>query len=140
MKQRGRKSAASLEVVQPNNVHAIQRPEPNTELTPAQSIEWVAVVNGMPAEWFPRETHALLTQYCRHVVSARRIGELIEGLINGDTESDNWIADYDQLLRMQEREGRAMSSLATRMRISQHSQWQNTKSKTKTKGKPLHLS
>jgi hypothetical protein len=85
-------------------------------LTDEQSEEWWAVVNRMPADWFPRETHGMLAQYCRHVVSARRVAQLIDQ----ETASEQFDVDrYDQLLRMQEREGRAISSLATRMRISQ---------------------
>ena len=36
-------------------------------------IEWCAVVNRMPADWFPRETHGMLVQYCRLIVGARRL-------------------------------------------------------------------
>jgi hypothetical protein len=75
----------------------------------------------------------MLEQYCRYVVSARRVGEMIESLLSGDMDSGNWIADYNQLLIMQEREGRAMSSLATRMRLSQQSKY----TKNKSKGGPL---
>jgi hypothetical protein len=46
-------------------------------LTDEQATEWWAVVNRLPADWFPRETHALLIQYCRHVVSARRVAQLL---------------------------------------------------------------
>lgn len=118
MDGRGRKSAASLEVVTAVGgvVSAIQRPEPPPELTDEQSHEWRAVVNRLPAEWFPRETHGLLAQYCRHVVAARRIAQLIAEFEARD-EID--VEQYDRLLKMQEREGRAISSLATRMRISQ---------------------
>jgi hypothetical protein len=70
----------------------------------------------LPADWFPRETHALLTQYCRHVVAARRVAQLIEGA-EGAAEFD--VETYERLLRMQEKEGRAVSSLGTRMRITQ---------------------
>lgn len=74
------------------------------------------MVNRMPADWFPRETHALLTQYCRHVVRSRRIAQLIAAC---EASEDLDLEQYDKLLKMQEREGRAISSLATRMRITQ---------------------
>ena len=59
----------------------------------------------------------MLAQYCRHVVEARRIAQLIQRM-QADNEGFN-VKDYDRLLKMQDREGRAISSLATRMRISQ---------------------
>ena len=116
MAQRGRKSADSLQVVTPGNVSSLARPEPPSDLTPEQADEWWAVVERMPADWFPRETHGLLTQYCRHVVTARRVAQLVQ---SEEGAEDLDITRLDQLYKMQEREGRALSSLATRMRISQ---------------------
>ena len=73
------------------------------------------------------ETHDMLAQYCRHVISSRHVADLIEML----TAQEVFAAkDYDRLLKMQEREGRAMSALATRMRLSQ----QSTYSKDRKKG------
>ena len=134
MGQRGKKSSASLSVVAP--VQAITRPDAPRNLTVEQAAEWDAVVSRMPADWFPRETHALLAQYCRHVVSAARVSDLIESIVKGETESDNWVADYDRLLKMQEREGRAISSLATRMRISQQSTFDKEKKKGTSRKRP----
>jgi hypothetical protein len=123
--QRGRKSVASFEVL-PAKVTAIQRPDAPYDLTDEQAAEWWAVVNRMPADWFPRETHALLAQFCRHVVSARRVAQLIQQMEKSDNFS---VDDYNKLLAMQEREGRAISSLATRMRVSQHSTYDEKKRK-----------
>lgn len=116
MAKRGRASAAALEVVTANPVQTIQRPDAPYDLTDEQSQEWWAVVNRMPADWFPRETHGMLAQYCRHVVAARRVAQLVA---QAEKEPALDVENYDRLLKMQEREGRAISSLATRMRISQ---------------------
>lgn len=128
MKQRGRKSTASLTVVQ--EVVALERPGAPDDLTEEQAEEWICVTDGLPAEWFSSVTHGLLTQYCRHVVAARKVSQLIANIEAGDQLI---IEDYDRLLKMQEREGRALSSLATRMRITQ----QATYDKTKKKSVPL---
>lgn len=132
MGTRGRKSAASLAVaVQP--IETIQRPDAPYDLTDEQTDEWWAVVNRMPADWFPRETHGMLAQYCRHVISARRVAQLIEQ----ETAAEAFdVARYDQLLKMQEREGRAISSLATRMRISQQATFDKSKKKPAQTRKP----
>lgn len=116
MAARGRKSAASTQIVVPSTVEVVERPLPPQELTPEQADEWVAITERMPADWFPRETHGMLTQYCRHVVAAKRVAQLITRI---EKSRNLDIDDYDKLLKMQEREGRAMSSLATRMRITQ---------------------
>lgn len=118
MAKRGRVSAASTEVstVATAEVETVQRPDAPYDLTDEQAEEWWAVVNRMPADWFPRETHGMLAQYCRHVVAARRVAQLVTSI---EAEKVFDIGAYDKALKMQEREGRAISSLATRMRISQ---------------------
>lgn len=133
MGTRGRKSAASLTVVSGNGIEAVERPRPLPELTDEQSGVWLDIVNRLPADWFPVETHGLLAQYCRHIISARRVAQLIEQAESGDGLE---IEDYDRLLKMQEREGRALSSLATRMRLSQQATYDAKKQKPKAAKKP----
>ncbi len=81
----------------------------------AQIAEWLALVSALPADWFPRETHGLLTDYCRHVVRSRRVALLIGVVESGDMID---IGKLDLLYKMAERESRAASSLATRLRIT----------------------
>jgi hypothetical protein len=133
MGERGRTSAAALSVVSPSGVSTIRRPSPPSDLTDEQADEWRAVVNRLPADWFPRETHGMLAQYCRHVVAARRVAQLIEAVESG---SGLDIEQYDRLLKCQDREGRAISSLATRMRLSQQATYDNKNKKPIESKKP----
>lgn len=135
MGARGKQSAASMMAVPSGDVVAIPRPKPPGDLTIDQAHEWLSVVNRMPADWFPRETHALLIQYCRHVVSSRHVAGMIDNFLADEVEPKS-IEQYNKLLIMQEREGRAMSSLATRMRVSQHAQYNYKKQSGETKAKP----
>ena len=73
-------------------------------------------MESVAADWFQPDTYPLLVQYCRHTVAARRVASLVEHAEGGETID---VVEYDRLLKMQEREGRAMSSLAVRMRICQ---------------------
>ena len=118
MRQRGRKSAASLAVMQmAGPLDRVERPDAPYDLTDEQATEWRAIVNRMPADWFTRETWPMLAQLCRHVIASRRLAMLIaaeetgEGMLN----TDLWL----KLLAAQERESRAISSLSGRMRLSQ---------------------
>jgi len=111
-------------MIKPTKITAVERVDPLGDLTPEQAHEWRAVVNRLPVDWFPPETHSLLAQHCRHVVSATHVAGLIENLLASDDFS---LDDFDRLLRMQEREGRALSSLATRMRITQQAQYSHRK-------------
>ena len=136
MEGRGRRSAASLSVISSSGIETVERPRPPQDLTPEQGAEWISVVNRMPADWFPRETHGMLAQYCRHVVASRRVAQLIAAAESDEDEQEFSVKDYDRLLKMQEREGRAISSLATKMRLSQQSTYDKSKRKPGQVRKP----
>jgi hypothetical protein len=125
-----RKSVAALSVVPAPHGH--KRPEPPDELTAEEAVEWSVVVNRLPADWFPDESHQLLVQYCRHVVRARDIAGLLRRFDLEWTETLEGLQRYDKLTAMGEREGRAISSLATRMRLSQQSRYQKATAATRT--------
>lgn len=131
MATRGRKSKADLAAVP--QVSKIPRAKPPADLSDEQQFEWTAVVNRLSADHFPRETHGMLAQYCRHVVAARRVAQWIANMEDLETLD---IDEYDKLLKMQEREGRAMSSLATRMRLTQQSTYDAKKQKPKQGKRP----
>jgi hypothetical protein len=118
-------------MIGPSGIETVRRPDPPNELTDEQAVEWREVVNRMPADWFGRETHGMLAQYCRHVVAARRVAELV-ATIEKDQDFD--LLAYDRALKMQEREGRALSALATRMRVSQQTAY-DPKRKRQSAGK-----
>jgi hypothetical protein len=97
--------------------------------------EWVAIVNAMPAEWFGRETWPLIAQYCRHSIAARRISQLIDRLEANESQAFN-LPEYNQLLGMQEREGRAMVALARSMRLAQATTYDREKKRAATAAPP----
>jgi hypothetical protein len=126
MTKRGRKSAASLALRPVTPVEATPRPAPPDELSDEEADEWRAVVDRLPADWFARETHPLLVQYCRHVVTARRIRQLIAKL---EAEEDFSLKDWADTLKMQQRESAVLATLATKMRISQQSTYDKSRKK-----------
>jgi len=135
MDGRGRKSGAALAVISGEGIVTVRRPEPPDHLTDEQAEEWRAIVNRLAADWFPTETHGLLAQYCRHLVLSKRIAQLIAAAEAAEPFDLN---DYDKLLVMHEREGRALSSLATRMRLSQQSTYSKDRAKPRNTVKPWH--
>lgn len=134
MGARGRLSGSELSLVgaaSGGQITVESRPDPPLDLTAEQSNEWRAVVASLPADWFRRETHALLSNYCRHAIASKRIAQMIDEYESGE-EFD--VDTYDKLLRMLQRESASMSSLATRMRMSQQSSYDvKTKKKVNTK-------
>lgn len=123
MSKRGRRSAAAIEVVSARPVEAVERPLAPDDLIDEETVVWAAVVGSMPADWFTPATAPLLAQYCRHVVQAKRIAEMIEKAtsdIDPETKLPTLsIKDWDRLLKMQTRESEKIASLAVKMRISQ---------------------
>ena len=118
MGTRGRTSGAELAIATKTPLETSERVRPPHDLTDEAVEVWVKVVNSEPASWFTPATMPLLAQYCRHVIEARRIGELIERA-TGDKNLS--VQDYDKLLSMQGRESNALALLATKMRLAQQS-------------------
>lgn len=132
MIQRGRRGVAALTAPAPAGVVTLlQRPEPPLELTPEQSDVWRQIVDGLPADWFPRETWPLLCQYCRHAIEARRLGQLIDQTC---ALPDLDVAAYGELLKMQRQETGALKVLAASMRLAQQSSRSDDTAKTAKRG------
>lgn len=119
MTQRGRKSAASMAVaavVAP--ISSVSRLCAPVHMSDAERAVWLEVVNDQPADAFS-STHApLLELYCRHIVQARILADELTNFDRAWMADDDGLKRYDRLLGMAERESRAASSLATRLRIT----------------------
>src|SRR4051812_31613878 len=118
MQKRGRRSAASQEIATASRIQTIERPKCPHDLNDEESEVWFTVINRLPADWFPEETHPILSQYCRAVIQARRVAELIEratGDIDPETKEPTLtIGAYDRLLKMQVRQSASIAMLATK--------------------------
>ena len=127
MGTRGRKSADELTAVV---AFLPARPDPPPDLCEAEAIEWREIVHRLPADWFPRETHGLLAQYCRHVVASRRVAALIEAADDDDVPA------LARLMRMQALQSGAIAALATKMRMAQSATIDRRRAKAPAGQKP----
>jgi len=118
MAQRGRKSAASIVTATAAPVAAEQRLTAPLHLSDGERAVWMEVVNDQPASAFTATHAPLLEMYCRHVTNARVLAEEILNFERAWLADDDGLKRYDRLLAMSERESRAASSLATRLRIT----------------------
>lgn len=123
-----RKSVAALAIasVAPG---AVRLPPPAT-LTQAERGLWLAVVNSKPAEWFGPEHAPLLANYVRHSLAADVLTQQLHDFDPEWLKDDDGLKRYGRLLVMRERETRAASSLATRMRITQQGVYRADKAAT----------
>lgn len=127
MAQKGRKSAASKAVAAfAAPVLSESRLQPSLHLSDAEMSVWLEVVNDQPAAAFTATHAPLLELYCQHVVRARILADEIAAFDRAWLADDDGLKRYDRLLGMAEREGRAASSLATRLRITRQAVDQQT--------------
>ncbi len=130
MGARGKKTGSQI-VAQRAAVAVMERPKPSLDLTPAQSDEWVEIVNSLPADWFSPENYPLLAQYCRHIVNARHTAQLIDQECS-NKEMD--VRQYLDLLAAQHKQTTALKSLAASMRLAQQARYDTQKAAVATKG------
>ena len=125
MAQRGRKSAASIAVRAAPTLSDSRLPAP-LHMSDAEQAVWVDVVNDQPANAFSPTHGPLLEMYCRHVVLSRVLADEILNFDRAWIADDDGLKRYDRLLAMHERESRAASSAATRLRITRQAIDQQT--------------
>jgi hypothetical protein len=117
MGMRGRHSLESL-LVPHNPTEIVQRPDAPYDLTIEQSEEWRAITNTMPPDHFMRGNYPLLAQLCRHIVSARRVAQLIDKSAK-QTDLDH--KEFGALLQLQVTESAVITRLLRAMRLTQQS-------------------
>ena len=125
MAQRGRKSAASIAVRAAPTLSDSRLPAP-LHMSDAEQAVWVDVVNDQPASAFSPTHGPLLEMYRRHVVLSRVLADEILNFDRAWLADDDGLKRYDRLLAMHERESRAASSAATRLRITRQAIDQQT--------------
>ena len=121
MGERGPKSAEEL-MVTASSAALVQRMEPPDELwRDEECAVWRQVVEALPADWFSPADAPLLVQYCRHVVQARRVAQLIRQMEHTSAPLD--LDAWTRLMRAQDAQSAAVARLATKMRLSQQSRY-----------------
>jgi hypothetical protein len=116
MRKPGPKSSAELSVVIPLGLDT-RRPDPPAHLTAGQANVWRSIVGSLPGGWIDAPQEPLLACYCRHVESANFLSAMVDKL---DLKTCD-LAHADRLLRMRERETRASTAVATKLRLTQQS-------------------
>lgn len=121
MAERGRKSAASLSVV----VGSIDgRPQAPADLNADQREIWERTVANEAADVFKTAAlQQLLKEYCRHVVSAKKLAGMIEATEKLSQMSADDLGDYDKLLKMRDRETKAIADKATKLRLTNQARY-----------------
>jgi hypothetical protein len=118
MGARGRPSASELAVVRLQTEPGAEPPDPPAGLTGEAAQVWRDIVASLPPDWVSVANSPLMEGFCRHVAASRRVAQLIE--VEEASDAFN-LDDFGRLLAMQERETRAMATLATKLRLARSS-------------------
>lgn len=108
----------TLQLVKGAEIETIRRVRPPNELNVEQREEFRRIVDSMPADWFAPAHTALLAQYCRHVVMARKVAAYLEMRM---LREDGDPLEISELVKRQEAESRIIAKLMTALRITPQS-------------------
>jgi hypothetical protein len=115
----GRKSAAALSVVVTN---IDGRPRAPDDLTEFQQGVWDRTVANEAADVFKTAAlQQLLREYCRHVETADRLSKQADVAVGAG--SNHSLQELDVLLRMRDRETKALADKATKLRLTNQARY-----------------
>jgi hypothetical protein len=120
MKTRGRNSAASQIIAG----GFAERPEPPQSLSSRQKTIWREVVASEDPNFFNSGVlRGLLADYCRSRATAEGITEVIEASADVWMQDSESVGNHERLLRMRDRELKAMVTVATKLRLTNQSRY-----------------
>jgi hypothetical protein len=120
MGQRGRVSGAALSVVAGTEIDG--RPKAPSDLSDFQAEVWDRTVANEASDVFRTAAlQQLLKEYCRHVETADRLSKQVDrAMCEGSNLS---LQEIDTLLRMRDRETKALADKATKLRLTNQSRY-----------------
>jgi len=125
-KPRGRKSAASQQTASLSVIHggAPPFPVPPGDFNKAEMEVWQRVVRSEPPDFFSTEvTLSLLGDYCRHRAATDVLSKTISEFKSDWLKMAEGATRYDSLLRMRDREAKAVIRSATKLRLTNQSRY-----------------
>lgn len=108
-------SAASLSVVP---VAAVSRMAPPEGLSPEEASLWQLVVDSKPADWFGEDSAPLLKEYVRAACLCDLLDVQIKAALAGGDSGE-----VKGFLNMRDKESKRVTSIATKLRLTQQSRY-----------------
>jgi hypothetical protein len=133
MKNRGRPSAASF-LVAP--VIPAQRPVAPSDLSSEAAEEWNAIVARLPADWFVRETQAMLATLCRAIVEERQVAARLAAITEADLADEDGFKRHKELTHLRLKLADSIGKAMTRMRLTPQSRYSHRTASGKAAAQP----
>lgn len=127
MKQRGRKSAAQLATVTALPLRLLEAP---SDLSAEEADVWAKVSATKPGEWWDAGSLPLLAQYCRATVQSDLVADLVRTVSDNLRTDPDELGRYKDLRKIQAALTAELTSLATKMRLTQQSRYNAKNSDT----------
>lgn len=122
MKQRGRKSAAKLAVIESANV--VERPKAPESLSKTEAALWDEITKSRGPGFFDVATVPLLTEYCRLQTQVDTIGAQLGEIDKSWLTDDEFLKRYKVLTGIRDQGQGRQIALARSMRLTQQSRYQ----------------
>lgn len=104
------------------------RMQPPGDLTSEQASVWREVVDAKPVDWFSEDSAPLLSEYCRAAVMCKTLAVMVEAAIAGGE-----VKELSDVLRLRDMEAKRLTSIATKLRLTQQSRYTPQAAATATK-------
>lgn len=127
MKQRGRQSGSALTSVTAFPIRLLEPPE---DLSDQEACVWARVVATKPADWWDAGSIPLLAQYARAAAQSDVVAELVRRVSEALVSDPDELGRYKDLRKIQAALSAEMTSLATKMRLTQQSRYNHKNSDT----------
>lgn len=99
------------------------RMRPPAYLSKPQAQIWIQTVAAKPADWFGAESAPMLAMYCRAVSSAEHLARIVERFETRKRLDSDGLHAYGIALSSMDKQSKLVISLATKMRLTQQSQY-----------------
>lgn len=100
------------------------KPPPPGDMPEPQSVVWRAVVATEDRQHFrTRALQLLLTDFCRHVVTAERLTALADAFEDEWLKADGGLERLERILKMRDREARGAADKATKLRLTNQARY-----------------
>jgi hypothetical protein len=127
--QRGRKSSDSLSTSVVSIVPG-ERPPPPEDLTDEQAAIWQSTLARMPADWATPEIWPALKQLCRLESISAMLGRELAEIERGTLKDPEGFKRFGKVRDWHEKEGRAITSLMTKLRVSPQTRYDKFRANT----------
>lgn len=110
-----------------------QRLDPPARLAADAAEIWRDIASSKPHDWFTVENRDLLEALCVAIVAHRSVAAQLKRMTVRKLGTDEGLARFDKLTRIADRQARVMSSVATKLRLTNQSRYTPSAAATATK-------